>query len=120
MKKIRKKTIVKLAMAAIAFLLTFVACFIILSILLAILLHVFKANSKVGFISRFLGLLIGLAEAFAVCWVISLVCYFFVSSGSDAGNYIADVAKLNQEGFGIAKWFISTDVGYSSVLSFLK
>ncbi len=106
--------------SAIAFLLAFVACFIILSILLAILLHVFKANSKVGFISRFLGLLIGLAEAFAVCWVISLVCYFFVSSGSDFGSYIADVAKLNQEGFGIAKWFISTDLGYSSVLSFLK
>lgn len=106
--------------SAIAFISTFLVCFIVIRIVLAIIFHFAKKNMAVGAISRVLGLLIGLAEAFAVCWVISLVCYFLVSSGSDFGNYIADVTKLNQEGFGIAKWFISTDLGYSSVLSFLK
>ena len=106
--------------SAIGFVSTFLVCFIVIRIVLAIVFHFAKKNLAVGAISRILGLAIGLVEAFAVCWVISLVCYFFVSSGSDIGNYIADVTKLNQDGFGIAKWFISTDLGYSSVLSFLK
>lgn len=106
--------------SAIAFILTFLISFIVIRIILAIVFHLVKKSMAVGAVSRILGLVIGLVEAFAVCWVISLVCYFFVSSGSDIGNYIADITKLNQEGFGLAKWFISTDLGYSSVLSFLK
>lgn len=108
-----------LFLTGLSYLLIFIIGFIVLRLIVwVICLILKKGKSKPTMLSRLLGLALGAAKAFAICWVISLVANLLISSGSDWSNYLANSIGLGQEGFGIAKWFITTDLGYTAVMNF--
>lgn len=105
--------------SGIAYIIVFLVAFIVVRLVIwVICLIVKKGKTKPNLFSRLLGLLLGAAKAFAICWVISLVVTLLISSGSEFGNYLSDIIGLNDDKFSIAKWFIETDLGYSSVIGF--
>lgn len=112
-------TLTSVFCSGLAYIIVFLIAFIVFRLLFWIVcLIIKKGKSKPAILSRLLGLVLGAGKAFAICWVISLVATLLISSGSDFGNYLANSIGLNEEGFSVAKWFIETDLGYSSVIGF--
>lgn len=95
----------------VLFLIYFVVC---------ILLKV--SGKKPSTFSRILGIIVGLVEGISVCWCICLAANFALASENSISEVIKQMIKFDDPNYwSLAKWMITTDFGYSSILNlFLK
>lgn len=86
-------------------------------LLVSILLKL--TGKKPGLISRLLGIIIGFAEGAAICWCVCLFANFALASSNSISDAIRQMIHLDDPSYwSLAKWMISTDFGYSSILNF--
>lgn len=102
----------------LAFICILLGSLIVLFAIYFIIMLIFKlTKKKPGLISRIIGILMGLIEAIAICWCISLFANFALASNNNISEIISKMIKIDDPNYwSLGKWMIQTDLGYSWIL----
>lgn len=103
----------------IAFLAIFLVVLIV-GLIVVFVISLLRKGASPSLVMRIVGAVAGLASAIGIIWAVSLGLNLLMLMENDVSNYLRSVLHMTEGDttWTFAKWMVTTDFGYSGIISF--